>query len=103
MDHRTIVSFESGSFVRRFSSRVVLEDVSAVLRRREEEAVVQAPIEHHHIIIHTKGPSIDRFCPTVKLYDILKRGYWVRDVDSGQQLFQVVDDAGTASKKAKQR
>ena len=94
MDHRTIVSFGRESFVRRFSSRVVLEDV----------AVVRTPIEHHHhITIHPRGPSIDRFRSTVKLDNILKRGYWIHDVDSGQQLFQVVDDADTTSKKAKQR
>ena len=94
MDHQTIVSFERESFVRRFSSRVVLEDV----------AVVRTPIEHHHhITIHPRGPSIDRFHATVKLDNILKRGYWIHDVDSGQQLFQVVDDADTTSKKAEQR
>ena len=82
MDHRTTVSFKRESFVGRFSSRVVVEDV----------AVVKTPMEQNHqIIIEPRSSSIDRFRPTVKLENILNRGYWIHDVESGQKLFKVVE------------
>ena len=98
MDHLVIKCSE---FVAEFAVTVVVEDAGALVpstvQARTAAAAASETIEEesstttrrpHEIVLGED--HVERFCPRVRVRDIMSLGHWVYDVDSGQRVFVLV-------------
>ena len=102
MDRHQQLSIKRDEFVAEFDVAVLVEDAalvpstaSIVVQARTTAAAGEtieesstATTRPHEIVLG--DDHLERFCPRVRVRDIMSLGHWVYDVDSGQRVFVLV-------------